>query len=329
MKITNNLDIALPMAVWLLHDDYDYNNDANYISVTKLMRPIKQIILPSRVPVEDRSIDLSDFIARRLGNSLHDSIERAWTVGHKSALRALGHPDNVIDRVLINPTPEELKKVEGAIPVYLEQRAHRELPNTGGKILGGKFDMVTEGIVQDTKSTSVYAWIMGTRDDEHQLQGSLYRWIDAGLPEPKITEDYMGVNYIFTDWSKAMARTNPKYPRKIERKEIPLLDLKTTEEWAINKVNNVFKHFKSKQQDLPECTDEELWRSAPQYKYFSNPAKTDGRSTKNFESLGEANQFMNEQGKGVVVTKPGEVKRCHFCDAYSICEQRMRYFPND
>ena len=31
MKITNNSNISLSLAVWLLHDEYDYVNETNYI----------------------------------------------------------------------------------------------------------------------------------------------------------------------------------------------------------------------------------------------------------------------------------------------------------
>lgn len=33
-------------------------------------------------------------------------------------------------------------------------------------------------------------------------------------------------------------------------------------------------------EEIPECTDEELWRSPTKYKYYSDPNKTSGRSTK-------------------------------------------------
>ena len=50
MIITNNHGISLPLAVWLLHDDYDYVKDENYISATSLLKSTKQIILSKRIP---------------------------------------------------------------------------------------------------------------------------------------------------------------------------------------------------------------------------------------------------------------------------------------
>ena len=72
MKITNEQDIALPMAIWLLNDEYDYIDNPNYISVTTLMKPIKQIVLAQRVPAEKKEFDIADLIASRMGTALHE-----------------------------------------------------------------------------------------------------------------------------------------------------------------------------------------------------------------------------------------------------------------
>ena len=323
MQISNRTSISLSLAVWLLHDEYDYVNDAGYISATRLMRPLKQIILPNRIPVANRQADVEDYIASALGKSLHDSIEKAWVKGYASSLKMLGYPDSIIQRVMINPTADELAAKTDAIPIYLEQRAVRQL---GKYKIGGKFDMVAEGIVHDNKSTSAFSWLHGTRDDEHALQGSIYRWLNPD----KIFEDFIRINYIFTDWQKAAARSNPKYPQsRVQSKDIPLMSEKATEDWILNKIAQFEKYKNLPQRDIPECTDIELWRSEPQFKFYSDPTKTDGRSTKNFDTLLEANQFMYEKGKGIVKTIPGEPKRCNYCDAAPICEQRLKYFPQE
>lgn len=324
MRVTNTSDISLPLAVWLLHDDYDYINEPNYISVTRLMRPLRQIVLGRRVPKEETEVDVADFIARKLGHAIHDSIEKAWTEGrYVAALRMLGYPNKVIASVLVNPTPELLAATPNAIPIYVEQRGMRKID---GYTIGGKFDMVTDGIVNDNKSTSVYSWIMGTRDDEHILQGSLYRWIQPN----KITEDFMRIHYIFTDWSKMMARSQEKYPKKrVETKELQLMSEQETENWIRNRLRLIEQYKDAPEKDIPECTDEELWRSDPKYKYYSDPTKTTGRSTRNFDSLSEANMHLNEKNKGIVITVPGEVKRCGYCEAFDACGQKDRYFNND
>lgn len=324
--ITNQSDVSLALAVWLLHDEYDYQSMKNYISATSMLKPIRQVILPSRVNSQDRQIDVTDFIARSLGHSIHDSIERAWVKGYERSLKLLGYPDNIIKRVKVNPTDEERKIDPNIIPVFLEQRAFREFM---GYTIGGKFDLVTEGIVQDAKSTSAFTWVYEGKDDDYRLQMSLYRWIDAAQPMPKITEDFGRVNFIFTDWQKSSARTNPKYPQqRVAHKDILLMTLKETETWVRNKLSlfETYKH--SPESEIPECTDAELWRSNPAYKYYADSTKTSGRSTKNFEHMPDAITFQSEKGgKGVIITVPGEAKRCGYCDAAPVCSQFRRLFP--
>ena len=325
MKITNNFNISLSLAVWLVHDEYDYVNEPNYISVTTLMKPLRHIILPRRIPRELVETDVSDFIARALGHSLHDSIEKSWVKGYKRSLALLGYPEKVIERVLINPTPEELASTPNAIPIYLEQRAKKTVEVNGKTwTVGGKFDMVAEGIVHDNKSTSAYTWVYGGRDEEHQQQGSLYRWLNPD----KITEDFIRINYIFTDWQRALVKSNPKYPdSRLKTKDIPLLSIAATENWIRNKLNQVDKYMSAPEKEIPRCTDEELWRSDPQYKYYADPTKIAGRSTKNFDSMAEAKAHLSEKGhKGVIKIIPGEVKRCGYCAAYDICTQKDEYF---
>jgi len=326
MLITNNSDISLALAVWLLHDEYDYINQPNYISATSLMKPLRHIVLGPRVDRNMLPADVEEYIPRALGHSLHDSVEKAWTNGYERSLKLMGYPADVIARVQINPTDDQRRLNADIIPIFLEQRAFREFE---GFSIGGKFDLVTDGIVQDTKSTSAYTWLYGGRDDDYRLQMSLYRWIDAAQALPRITEDYGRINFIFTDWQRAQARSNPKYPQKrIEHKEIPLLSLDETDAWVRNKLKLIVKHRNTPEHLIPECSDEELWLSDPVHKFYADPTKTSGRSTKNFEHLTDAHAHNSTKGgKGVIVTVPGEPKRCSYCEAFAICTQRQRYFP--
>lgn len=327
---TNKYDIPLALAVWLVDDTYDFVPSQKSISATSLLKPIRHLILPPRVaqmaPGTVPPPDLSDFIARRYGHALHDSIEKAWTKRIDINLKILGYPDKIIDKVRVNPEQIEVQNDPMIIPVYVEQRATKVID---GWTISGKFDMCIEGILQDTKSTSAWAWAKGTRDEEHIQQLSIYHWLDYGQDFSKITEDFCQVNYIFTDWQKSMARVNPNYPQlRVESKKLKLMSLEETEAFIRNKIKLIEKYYTTPEYSLPECTDEELWRSEPVYKYFRDPAKAStpgSRATKNFDTLAEANAHLMGIGAGVVITKPGEVKRCEYCDAFPICTQKDKY----
>lgn len=322
MNVTNHGDIPLSLAVWLLHDDYDYNNDPNYISATSLMKPIKSIVLAPRVPKEDLPPpDLEDMIPSSLGNSIHDSIQKAWETSYASAFRKMGYSQSVIDRIKINPNPKDMEP--DTIPVHIEQRHHRKAE---GRTIGGKYDMVFDGQVQDHKSTSAWAWVFGTRNDEYILQGSIYRWLAPHV----ITEDAMQVNFIFTDWQKSMANRKEEYPNsRLEKLELKLLSEAETEKWVKNKLRMVKKYMNSPEEGIPECTEEELWMSETVYKYYKNPKAA--RATKNFSDVTDAHIYMMEKGKGQGIIEPvfGKPKRCEYCPAFPICEQRKRMLPDE
>lgn len=324
MKITNTTGINLPLAVWLLHDTYDYVDMPNYISATGLMKPIKQSILANRIPAKDQVMDVSEAVSRALGHAIHDSIEKAWLDGHKRSMKLLGYPEDVIGRVLVNPSEEALAAAgHDAIPVYVEQREYRQITVDGVTYtIGGKSDMIADGIVHDHKSTSVFSFMKGSKDEDYALQPSIYRWLNPR----KATADYGKINFIFTDWSRAMSR-QANYPQKrVEEKSFPLLSLDETEAWIIDRIRQLVAYRDAPEERIPECTPKELWMSDPTYKYYADPAKLSGRSTKNFTDKLEAEQFKSQKGGvGIVITVPGEAKACNYCRAFDNCKQKDRY----
>lgn len=313
MIITNRTDVPLPVCVWAVNDNYDHVEDPSYFSVTQLLKPVRQIVLQRRVDYQTLTSDIDDFLARAIGNSIHDSIEKAWVFNYKKCLEQLGFSQNLIDKYKINPQEGELK--EGDIPIYLEKRTVREM---NGYKIGGKFDFVANGLLHDNKSTTTMKWLKSSSDKDYQLQGSLYRWLNQDI----IKDDFIRINYVFTDWSKLSAIKDPKYPQsRAAYKDIPLLSVEETEKWLSNKLDTVKKCLDMDEKDLPKCTDEELWRTPTVYKYYSNPAAT--RATKNFDSYTEGYKYwqFDKKGIGVLRTVVGEPRRCAYCSASSMCSQ--------
>jgi hypothetical protein len=316
MQITNINDISLPLAVWLASDSYDFTPNEFSISATSLLRPLRQTLLERRLTTETKEVpDVTDFIASRMGHSLHDGIERAWRGDYKDALRRLGYPEKLVESVRINPTNIQ----EGEIPIYLEQRSTTSFM---GYVISGKFDMILDGELNDFKSTSVYGYINGTNDEKYIQQGSIYRWLNP----TKVTKDYMHIQFIFTDWSRAQSRANQNYPKqRILTKAYPLMSVQETEAWIIERLAQIDKFKKTPQRDLPRCSDKDLWRGNTVYKYFSDPTKTSGRSAKNFTDKLKANLYLQQKGKGIIIEVPGQVKACGYCPAFPICTQKDEY----
>ena len=311
-KYANTSAVPLSLAVFLASDNYDY--DANTISATALIKPLRQIVLSARVPANDAVVDLIQMVPSRMGSAIHDAIETSWKQNYQTALKDLGYPQKIIDQVRINPKPEELG--DNTIPIYLEQRAHKQV---GKYTISGKFDFIGDGRVEDFKTTSAYTAMRGSNDDKYILQGSIYRWLNPKL----VTKDEMAIQFIFTDWSKAKAMQDPKYPQqRIQQKLLPLKSIQETDAFIQRKLSQIDQHWDAPEETIPLCSDEDLWRSEPVFKYYKNPANTK-RSTKNFDNKQEAYVRLSEDGNvGTVIEQPGQVTACKYCSAFSICSQK-------
>lgn len=321
-KLTNTTDIPLALAVWLAGDDYDYVDNKYYLSATSLLKPVKQIVL-AKQGFDSEEGDVSSLVPSALGSTIHAGIEKAWKENYKPALKALGYPDDVINRIKVNP--KEPKKED--ICVYLEQRNFKKL---GKWTIGGKFDMVMDGLLHDNKTTSAFSWMYGTRDEEYVKQCSIYRWLNQDI----ITEDFFRINFIFTDWSKANTYSNENYPKnRIMYKDYKFISLEDTEDMIRDKLREVEINLNNPEDKLPRCDDEELWRKPTQYKYYSTVASYEQgkKCTKSFIDYNSALLYQNvtKNGKGIIKIVRGEPRRCLYCKCFDICQQRKEYFPDD
>lgn len=328
-QVTNNHQIDLALAVWLMQNGYDSGADkapeGELISVTTLMKPTRRLILERQVDQSKEKLDIADLIPSRIGHSLHEAIEASWTQSDwATAMRRLHYPERVIQQIKINPDPSTVTQDD--IPIYLEQRGYKEI---NGIVLTGKLDFAINGAYRDFKTTSTFSYTSGSKDQDYILQGSMYRYL---MPE-YIWKDQMRIDFVFTDWQSYRANRDINYPQtRIAHKDFPLMSHEETEEWIVNKINQIKDNAKyvKNQNKMIRCSDKDLWIGDPVYKYYSNPetAKKEGRPQKIFQKLSEAEQHRSEKGKGIVVTVKGKPKACQYCSAFSVCEQRKEYFPD-
>ena len=311
-------DVPLALAVWLADDTYDHNADPWTISATTLLKPLKQIILSTRIPGGIGLVPIRDMLKSSIGSAIHDAIERSWgSQKLPEILGYLGFPPGIQKRVKFNPKPEEL--TEEIIPIYMEQRLSKKV---GKWTVTGKFDFVGDGMVQDFKTTSTFTYVNQTNGTKYTQQGSIYRWLD---PE-KINKDVLQIHYIFTDWKQSRAgQGDPNYPpHPSHTQTFPLMTYQETDHYIKTKLALIEKYWDADEEDIPECTDEDLWRSKSVFKYYKNPSST-GRSTKNFDNQHDAYMRLAEDGHvGKVVEMPGQVMACKYCSAFPLCSQKDR-----
>jgi hypothetical protein len=323
-QLTNKAGFGLAMAVWLAHDEYTSGQEEHpgkdVISATTLLKPTRQLILGNRMPDSQVELDVADLIPSSIGTAIHDSIEHAWH-NYEGAMKRLGYPQKVIDRVRINPETVE----DGTLPVYLEQRYFREVEINGNPvIISGKFDQIIDGELNDTKTTSVYTYIHNKKEEDYVLQGSIYRWINPD----KVTSDIMRIQHVFTDHQRSQIGIQQGYPEhKVAEFKVQLMEPRETERWIKNKIHEILENQNKPEPEIIRCSDKDLWMTDPVYKYYSDPATAakGGRSTKNFPNYVAAAAHCKKAGKGVVITVPGTPKACAYCRGAPLCTQRLEY----
>lgn len=325
MQLTNNTNVSLSLAVWLATDEYDYNDDPDTISTTTLLQPIRAIVLARQNKQLEKKGDIVSLIASSMGTAIHDSIEKAWRSEDLTAtLEKLGYPKHIADRIVINPTKDTA--FPEMIPVYLEQRYSKVI---NGFTVTGKPDIIANGKLEDYKSTSAWSEVYGSKTKEHTQQVSVYHWLNPEI----ITDDLALIQYIYRDWSKSDARTNYKpkpgrnpYPQtQLVTKEVKLLSLVETESFVSGILSQIRFYENAPQENLPQCTREELWQSDDEWKYYKKPDAK--RATKaNITSAAEAQAVLDANGGvGLVKHFPGKVVRCNYCDVSEVCQQAQNF----
>ena len=296
-----------------MHDDYDYDDRPNVISATSLLKPTRALVLSYQNKGLDKTVDIMSLVPSRMGSAIHAIAEQAWTdrVNVSKAMSALG-TSKLGEITIINP---DKPVKESEIAVYVEQRHETEV---GDYIISGKYDLVVDGTLSDYKSTSVWTYVFDSNALKYTQQGSIYKW----LAPDRITDNKIDIQFIFTDWSSSQAVRDPKYPQtRVMTKSYPLWPVEQTDKYIKDKLESITSLLDKPQEELPQCTSEELWESKTKYKYYKNPAKT-ARATRNFDSMEEANsRLLDDGGVGTVITVRGEVKACRYCEVSDICKQ--------
>ena len=220
MKYAYSKLIPLQLQIWLATNTYKGSNDPKALSATAFLKAVKSLILAGRAQdMVDEAVSNGDFSAlqalnkpnlldvlkSRMGTAMHDSAEFAWETNYRQAFKDLGYTDAYIDRIVLNPEPEDTIPKD-AIVVYTEKRLEREID---GFVVSGEADFIFNGVIQDLKTTSTYAFKYAD-DEKHKMQMSIYKWIfeDHGIH----VDDIGQINYLFLDWSKIAAARDPKYP---------------------------------------------------------------------------------------------------------------------
>lgn len=308
VKYTNIHKIPLPLAVMLAHDEYEHREEQFTISVTGLLKSVRQIVLGSRDTSGDSVVDISSLLASTRGTALHDALERAWLSDRlPQTLAELGLPKKVIEQIRVNPTDGEHRPLD----VFLEVRNEKKV---GRWTITGKFDMSIEYTATDLKNTSVFKW--SSDPEMYVKQLSIYKWLNPDL----MKKPHGNILFWFNDFS-VYSNNKPDYPPfSLAQKSYPLHTPSQTEAWIKTKLGQVDANWETPEAKLPFCTASELWQGKSEYKYFTKAGAK--RATKVFASRAEAHTYMMAKGSGGEVREfKGKAKACTYCDVRLRCSQ--------
>ena len=282
MKYTNKNNFPDFVVEWLEHDDYDY--DQNTLSATTLMQPPRAYALKKQ-NWDRLEMDVEDLIASRYGTAMHDSVEKVNLTGCKQ-----------------------------------EERLKKAVKN---KIISGKFDILKEVSDKrwqliDVKSTSVWTHVYGSRDADYIKQLSIYRWLAIQNNYEVLQEAKIWM--IFTDWSQKKAKEGPDYPQtRIVVKDITLWGEDETLKYIGDRMGLLEKTAVMDQDDMPKCTDEELWASGESWAIMKDGGKRAIKVHKTEDAAIEHKDTLDPTYH--IEHRPGKVARCRYCTARKFCNQ--------
>jgi hypothetical protein len=195
----------------------------------------------------------------------------------------------------------------------------------------GKYDILEEknGLftIRDIKTTSVWAYIFGGKDEDYCKQLSIYRWL---LSAEKNMNEIAYIDFIFTDWQSSKAKQDPTYPQQRIKAgyQITLMSLEETEKYIKERLELYYKYRNVPDEQLPLCTPEELWQSSDKFAVMKAGAQ---KATKVCDSADEAQAYINEKSltKVFIEKRPGKVKRCKYCNVSQFCQSYNYYLANN
>lgn len=295
--ITNKFGLPEEVCKAIIKDRYanEEENPSDY-SATKLIAPVQQTILTERYPDRLRVFDVSDFFWSFVGSIAHTVLEEAW---HES------------------------------MGSRIEERLYTLVR---GVMISGKLDCYKNGEIRDYKSTKVYKILKGDYSDwEKQL--NIYAFLCKRNKRPVSRLQIVALILDWKEFEKARDKNYPDCP--IKEIAIKMWSDQEQEDYVEYRVALLEKSKMLPDDQLPECTDKEMWCDTKDFAVIKDGAK---RASRVFDTFDEALNYRREIRSKTLNTKPDEAHlydiverktertRCmRYCAASTVCHQHRKY----
>lgn len=183
----------------------------------------------------------------------------------------------------------------------------------GDSIVSGIIDHFKDGVITDYKTKKC----SDVDYEEAKKQIILYAWL---LRRNNIIANRGKVVVIRRDWSKMKCPNLP--PIEEIDFSINTNDIQWAEEYVAERINI----FKQARLNLPECSPEDKWSTAPTWAVYAN--ETDVKAKKVFKSKEEAEKYARNTMQ--VIYRPGVNIKCeNFCSYSRVCKRILNKQKNE
>jgi hypothetical protein len=258
-----------------------HEHKRGYISASEFPNSIKQIILKRRHQGEIIT-DASDHLYTIMGTAMHAFFEK-HTGGAEESEQFL--------EVEVNG-----KKVTGTSDLYN--------PETK--------------TITDYKNTSVWTIVYGSRNKDWSIQLNVYAWL---LKQKGKDVENIKIECYLRDWNKKSS-SGDNYP-SIQWRTINLevLDEKTVRSYIESKIDTLIKWESFPDNELPDCSNEHIWRQQDKWAVMKKGRKTAVRVL-DTEELAREFLASNPDDSLSIDFRPGVASRCHlYCEYNKYCDQ--------
>lgn len=217
-----------------------------------------------------------------------------YTENRYSATEILNSTKEIIlkrryHKVVITDVSDHVNKLFGTafhtlfdIDSQSEVKVEHTLNN--GVTMSGRVDDVRDNILTDYKTCSVYKITAGDFSD-WEKQCLIYAWL---LSKQGIFVEKIRVIAFIKDWSATRKQVTSNYPESqiyVYELNVSNFMLQDTESWVIKKTNELTQYKNVPNNELPEPSDEELWKTPDVFALMKHGRKS---AVKLYDNLEEA-----------------------------------------
>jgi hypothetical protein len=286
MKIINNVN-APQQLINAANSILNKEHTKADFSATQLYKSPRQVQLVKRHKAKIEK-NITDVIWALFGTSLHNLVE--------------GYADSKLD--------------QAEVPLSIV---------INDKSISGVCDLISKNvkvILSDYKVTSAWSIVFGNPDWEKQLNiynfmlHKMYGW----------SCDKLRIVALLRDWTKSKVDPDGKYPAEnVQVIEIDnIWETGRAEEYITERVKIHTDNESVADDDLPECSKEELWQKPTTYAIKKTGRKSAVKTEESMDELQKYAKFKNIDLNSKVYsveTRPGKCGRCDYCDASPFCSQ--------